>query len=136
MKRILFFLLVLATYTGCSKSKEEASQPINCVELKQAMINDDVASVKELINEIAAAIKAPIGLNEFDSYKFLIDELARRIKTNCTIAIELVCYACIDTLPAQTEVRLKFLTSVTSIEKTLDLIVTDDGKVRCVNMHD
>jgi len=136
MKRILFFLLILTIYAGCSKSKGDANQSINCAELKQTMINDDVASVKELINEIAATINAPIGLNEFDTYKFLIDELVKRIKTNCAITVEVFCYGCIDTLPPQTEIRLKFITGLTSIEKTLDLIVTDDNKVRCLNMHD
>lgn len=136
MKRILFFLLTLSIYTGCSKDKEETSQSVDCVKLKQAITNDEVALVKELINETASAIQDPVGLNESDAYKFLIDELVKRLKTNCGINVDVLCYACIYTLPAQTEIRVRFSTGLISIEKTLDLIVTDDSKVRCVNMHD
>ncbi|MFT3678288.1 MAG: hypothetical protein QM781_20510 [Chitinophagaceae bacterium] len=136
MKRILFFLLILTIYTGCSKDNEHTAQSIDCVALKQAVTNDEVAVVKELINEFAANIQAPASLNGFNEYKFLIDELAKRLKTSCGISVEVLCYACIDTLPAQTEVRLKFSAGLVSIEKTLDLIVTDDNQVRCVNMHD
>jgi len=136
MKRILFFLLILSIYTGCSKDKEEAPRSTDCVKLKEAMTNDEVAVVKELINEVASDIQAPVGLNEFAAYKFLIDELAKRLNAGCGINAEVLCYGCIDTLPAQTEVRIKFSSGLVGIEKTLDLIVTDDGKVRCVNMHD
>lgn len=136
MKRILFFLLVLSIYTGCSKDKDETVQSVDCVKLKQAMANDEVAVVKELINELATNIDAPAALNQYDADKFLIDELVKRLKTNCGINTEAICYGCINTFPAQSEIRLKFSAGVVSMEKTLDLIITDDGGVRCVNMHD
>lgn len=136
MKRILFFLLTLSVYSGCSKDNEHTAQSVDCVALKQAVTNDDVAVVKQLINEAGATIQAPIGLNAFNAYKFSIDELIKRIKANCDISIEVLCYGCIDTLPAQSEIRLTFSAGLIRIEKTLDLIVTDDGRVRCQNMHD
>ncbi len=136
MKRILFFLLTLSVYSGCSKDNEHTAQSVDCVALKQAVTNDDVAVVKQLINEAGATIQAPIGLNAFNAYKFSIDELIKRIKANCDISIEVLCYGCIYTLPAQSEIRLTFSAGLIRIEKTLDLIVTDDGRVRCQNMHD
>lgn len=127
---------MVSIYTGCSKDKEHTAQSVDCVALKQAITNDELAVVKQMINEAGANIQVPAGLNEFEAYKYSIDELIKRIKANCDISIEVFCYGCIDTLPAQSEIRLSFSAGLMSIEKTLDLTVTDDGQVRCQNMHD
>ncbi|MEJ2054330.1 MAG: hypothetical protein P8X42_10450 [Calditrichaceae bacterium] len=65
-----------------------------------------------------------------------ITTLIKRINSNCDdITSELFCYACIETLPPQSEIILTADSSGTSINRIIDILTPADDKLQCLRVH-
>lgn len=133
MKRILFSLLLVSLFASCSKDENQTD---NCSELRQAVAEENVTAVIAQVNKLALGIQLTASTSQMDAETKMINELVNRINKTCGIKATVLCYFCIDTLPSQTEIRITVLNGVINMQRTLDIIINNDGQVKCVNMHE
>jgi hypothetical protein len=125
--RLIFFVLLTALIYGCDK---DANYSEDCENFKSALVQEDVAKVKELVHQFIIQSAALTHTREN------LEKLASFISRNCDITATVFCYACIDTLPGQSEIILRFRSGVSQVVRVLDLWNRhDDNKMIVRNVH-
>ena len=124
MKKWTFLFLLFAL--SCSKPKQQAE----CVDLKEGIKGNDIARVSAYF---ADAID---GLPNKSHTMANLAILAQKISVNCSVTVEVVCYACIETLPEQSEIRITFSSSGSAITKLIDISQDSSMEMKFANMHD
>lgn len=116
----LLFLVVIAA--GCSK--KESTTP-DAARLLEALHAKDVQAVKSELQPLLSAY-TETNLNQFE----------RRLSSLYAVTTAPVCFDCIQTLPAQTEVRVSYTYASTQEVRFIDLSPDDSNHMRIVNVHE
>jgi hypothetical protein len=128
-----FFLVLLCItttlFTSCEKDEINNK---DCDRIKQAMKDQDVAAIKEIITTAINELPSREHTNEN------LQALVNLLRTNCSLTVDILCYGCIQTLPEQSEISLSFSSGNTTIRKVIDIsaISTTNSMMKFVNMHD
>jgi hypothetical protein len=134
-KRFLIIAVIAVLATGsCRRSGTDPQSSrlsgVNCERLKNAMINHDVDEARVAITEFIANLYSDLHTEAN------VNELVRLIENSCgTIDAALFCFACIDTLPPQTEIILRLKIGGQTIVKVIDLSYTPANRLKFVSMH-
>jgi hypothetical protein len=102
----------------------------NCSTLKEGMTGNDVARVKLSISRFIAALPSKKHTSEN------LTALTQKLEAGCSVTVEAICFSCIYTLPAQSEITVSFSSGGTTVRKVIDISETDEKEMRFVNMHD
>lgn len=132
MRKLLLLLPLAFLGLGCEKDNSE-----RCEGLRVAVQNDDIATVKDIVNRLTEDLNAqaptatdPSG--HYDNYLTLID----RLNGECDVNATEVCYACIQTLPETSEIKLVIPLGTHSQTRIIDIKPDQSGKLICSNMHE
>src|SRR5688500_16526645 len=124
LRPFLLLLLFACFVMGCKKSSDSP----RCEEFRVNMLNNDKEAVKTTITWY---------IDGLPSKKYTAQNLVNllnAIKRRCGIQGEVLCFDCIDTLPSQSEILLKF--GSPSIQKVIDITYTSANEMRFANMHE
>jgi len=94
------------------------------------MKSDDVEAAK------AAIMKYVNGLSSQKYTRENLEKLNAALSGQCVTTAELLCFSCIYTLPAQSEIKVSIFYQGTLLYKVFDISYTPDNKIKVVNMHD
>ncbi len=122
LKHILLATVLLFLFAGCKKDK---LSNLNCTKLKEGLLVNDKALVSSSLSNLLGSYS-----------KENIEALVTSVSNNCDVSAKLLCFNCIYTLPAQSEVQLTFNQSGNSIIKVIDLSYKQDNKMEIVEIHD
>jgi hypothetical protein len=122
--------IVLAGFlflSSCSKDNVSA----DCNGLRNSIIAGDV-------NNAMIALTGFIRNLPSDEHSEInLDRLVASLNSNCSVVAEKLCFGCIMTLPAQSEIRIQFFDNGSVVKKTFDLSNPPGGNSMIVlNMHD
>ncbi|MEO8711802.1 MAG: hypothetical protein ABI405_06735 [Parafilimonas sp.] len=109
MKYCLAFLIIFLLL-DCNKELSDTGTNLNCESLQQGLLNNDAAIVDSLLG----------NLLDMDYSEENLIKLADTISKSCDIQATLVCFDCIETLPAQSDITLTFLDNGDSTVRELD----------------
>ena len=128
MKKKILFLTILSTFlfTGQSCTKGELSNPVLGVDLCLKVTNDDFKGMKEVINRYLK--NGVFSVNQSPETQ-LYDLVEWLNKQNC-ISAELLCNSCIETYPAQSEIRIILHTGGERRIVTLDILMSKHIEAR------
>jgi hypothetical protein len=88
--------------------------------------------INYLLNDLEPESSTTDGLGHGDNLEILID----RMTTQCdSIEAEILCYACIKTLPAQSEIAVHIDSAGTYLSRTIDILTPDDGAMTYFANH-
>jgi hypothetical protein len=140
MKTILtaFLGLSLLLLAACDKKNNvDAAASFNCQNFKTGIISDSSAMVGVEVNKLCEDLM-PAAITPTDEYGQAqnINVLVQRLSQKCDITATLVCYACIKTLPAQSEIRISINQNGTVYNRTLDITVTQQNMLIYSGMHE
>ena len=138
-KHYLFLTATLLSimFLGCEKGIYNSSFNINCNALQNGIINSDSEAVISEINKLLYGLRPVVTSSDPFGHKQNINLLVERINNSClTIRAELVCYACIETNPPQSEIELRTNSSDTEFVKILDIWTSPDEILKCRTIHD
>ncbi len=125
--------MALTGAMSCSKADLNA----NCEKLKSGLL--DIESKKTIaiaeINAVAKDIHLSRGNYTYEQIKSAVDLLIARLQGQCGFENEFACYDCVHTLPPQSEADLSFYHNGEKITRVLDLVVSKDDRLECVNIH-
>lgn len=133
---ILFFA---ASILSCDKAVEDTGiewENIDCDNLKTGIVNTDSDIVKAEINKLVTDLEPvrtdsdPLGHK--DNLALLIEQL----NIQCDdITAELICYACIETFPLQSEILVTTDSLGTDINRIIDIFTPDDDALSMRIIH-
>ena len=128
MRRILFAFICFLLITGCEKNQEVT----NCKELQTAFFNNDQTKIQQAVTEAINRLRSKTHTQEN------LTALAARLTNECGITAKILCFSCIKTLPAQSELRLSVTDGTRIVNKTIDIsaISISNETMRFVAMHD
>jgi hypothetical protein len=126
--RLVSFILgiFLIATTSCSK---DDMQPANCDKLQQSILAGNPNEVETEINRICGSLTASP-----DSHESL-EALTSKISSQCKVTAVALCYNCIYTLPAQSEIKISVANAGIQKDKIIDITRSGD-KFIFAGMHD
>lgn len=138
MKTLLTTLgLGLLLLASCDKKNPGAAAAFNCQDFKTGIANDSSAMVGVEVNKLCEDLM-PVTPTTADEYGQAqnINVLVQRLSQKCDVTATLVCYSCIETLPAQSEIRISVNQNGTVYNRTLDISVTQQNMLVYIGMHE
>lgn len=137
MKTLLTILSIGLLFTACKKSNDGPAGHINCEALKVGLSNNDESTVAAEVNAAAADL-LPASPTPDDEYgqAHNIQILVQRLSDRCGLTATLLCYSCIETYPAQSEIRVTFTENGMIYDRILDISVDPQHMLIFRAMHD
>lgn len=133
MKNGLYLIAVLVSLSACSKSELSTNE---CDKLQDAVIGMNSSVLEKEINKLCHDLSPQsTTANDLIGHEDNINTLISRLETNCDIEAELVCYACIKTLPAQSEIKVTVNLLSGTYFKIIDISTPEDNKLSYENIH-
>ncbi len=127
MKHI--FTAVIFFGVGLCSCKKEKNN-IYCDKLKAAIKKEDIIAA---MNALTAYMnQLPAQSHTADNLK----KLTQLVSSRCDADAVVLCFACIDTLPEQSEIKISFGYNSNRFYKIFDISHTPDNKMKVRNMHD
>lgn len=133
---ILFFV---ASISSCDKAVNDSNndwEKIDCDNLKTGIINMDSDIVKSEINKLLTDLEPVKTDSDRIGHKQNLNLLIEQLNTQCdNITTELICYACIETNPPQSEILVATDSVGTVIHRVVDILTPDDDILYCLRIH-
>jgi hypothetical protein len=131
MRSNTLLLIVLAgLFTLCACRKDKDARP-TCEDLKVGIASDDREAVKKVINILIN--KLPPASQKHTSEN--LAKLTSAIGQQCQVTATVLCFACIDTLPQQSEIRISLTGPGFTVVKVIDISSDKDDNMIFANMH-
>jgi hypothetical protein len=140
MKALLTLLSICLVFTACHKSsdcKPDNGSGFDCLAFKTGIVINDDAAVSAEIEKLTADL-FPAATSSTDPYGQAqnINVLVQRLSAQCDVTATLICYACIKTYPAQSEIRVVFTMNGTAYSRVLDISFTPQNMLTYVHNHE
>jgi hypothetical protein len=132
----LFFIAVLGL-NYCVKS--EGSHPdaiVDCENLNNGIIFIQPEKVNTEINKLTFNLLAKPVENDLTGQKENLNTLIGRINKNCIgLKASLSCFACIETLPVQSEILIEADSMGIPVKRLLDISTPANDVLECISVH-
>lgn len=132
--RKYLILVVLVLVISCNNSSEPDA--LNCKSLAQGLVIQDTELVKAEISKLISDLEPKITNNDKFGHKENLSTLVNRINSQCSIInSEIICYACIETNPPQSEISVITDSSGISVRRVLDILTSSDQQLSIIRIH-
>jgi len=139
LRNYFFILFFTACISSCDKTVDGSDnnwKNLDCDNLKIGIINIDSDIVRSEINKLVTDLEPVKTDSDYIGHKQNLDLLIERLNTQCdNMTAELICYACIYTNPAQSEISVTTDSVGTVIDRVVDISTPDDDILYCVRIH-
>ena len=120
--RVLQVFTISLLISGCKKNSDKG---FDCDRFKQGVLADDKASVATALGGLLTSYS-----------RENINQLAEAASRQCNINATVLCFDCIYTNTAQTEIKITFTQDGTTVDKVLDISYSSGNKMTIVGVHD
>lgn len=134
MKRVFLFLFISAALISCKK--QQSDREMDCEQFKQGIIANSEDRVKAEIEKLSQDLLPIVTATDEWGHRDNFVKLAQRISQQCGIDAVADCYACIKTLPPQTEIVISFMNNGVQVKKTLDITTSSTSRLAFLKMHE
>ena len=138
MRTNVFLLLFAFSFLFLfSCEKEDKIMNPDCANFIEALIYLKSNSVKKVIDELTLDLNPDVKEDDNWGQRENIDLLIDRLNSQCeNISASLVCYACIYTLPPQSEIIISTDSSGVEIKRVIDILTPNDAILKYINVHE
>ena len=137
-KRFLLIITIMlcCSFSTCKKIFDTDFNQPNCENLQNGIIQSDSKTVCTEITKLLSDLHPDTSSGDKFGHRKNLNVLVERINTSCdNVSAELLCYACIKTLPPQSEVKLSTDSSGVEIGRILDISTPEDDVLSCIRLH-
>lgn len=121
MNRLIASMILVLVFTCCKKQNDNKS----CSGLEMALSKNDELIMKKQLSAISRSVGKIPDNADFNQINAKLQQFVNAINIQCNLSAELICTLCIETLPAQSEVKLTSLSN--NVYSVVDLH-TEPGK--------
>jgi hypothetical protein len=133
---ILIFICCILSCKKTIVSSNNDLKKIDCDKLKIGIMSTDSKIVKLEINKLVTDLKPIKTSNDNIGQKENVDIVINRLNTLCNeLNAELMCYACIETLPVQSEILLSMDSIGTTISRVIDIWTPENSILNFIRIH-
>lgn len=134
---ILIAIFLLGSHLStCKKILDSNYYQLNSENLQTGIVNYNSEIVCTEITKLLLDLKSKPSADDKFGHAENLNKLIDRINSNCrNVAAELLCYACIYTLPPQSELKLSTDSSGVEVARVLDISTPEDDILSCVRLH-
>lgn len=125
MRYFLIFSLAMGLH-ACNKSVG----PPACEDFTKAISNQEVGRTQDILQELMP------DLHTAKYSRQTLQALADNLTQTCGFTADLICFDCIETNPAQSEIRVSFELDHQRLTKTMDVSKAANGYTVLLNIHD
>ncbi len=134
MKKVILILGIIIAFNSCNSDDDQ--NIINCGLLKTGLINVNSELLNTEINKLTQDLQPISTANDVLGHSENLDELINRLNTNCNeITVSKICYACIDTLILQSEIKFILDSIGIQIERTVDILTSENDVLISIRIH-
>jgi len=135
MNNIFFIILFAILLMGCSKNDDDQSE-VNCDKLITALLNDNSEQLNFEINKLTQDLMANPTQNDETGQLNNLNTLIDRLNSSCGgLRAVMKCYACFDTFPLQSEVKIIINNFGIEFVRLVDISTPDDGILESLRSH-
>ena len=129
---LFIYIVTISLFLSCSKEKE----PICHDDICEYIYNENDSLIQEEIARLTLDLLPKSSNDDKWGQSENLDILIERLnKYNCIVATK-VCYACIYTLPPQSEVKLVVTYNKEIITRIMDLLTGEEEPMKYLRLHD
>jgi hypothetical protein len=130
---ILLVISFLVILSSCTKDKIES---VDCELLTEALVNYNDEILKAEVDKLTIDLKPHFANNDFYGHSENLNALIDRLNSGCAnIDASLLCYACIETLPPQSEISILVDSSGTAVCRIIDISTPEDEILKFSGIH-
>jgi hypothetical protein len=135
MKNKVLIIILTLLLIGCNNNNDELFE-IDCDEVKAALVNFNSEQLNFEINKLTQdLLPSPAPSDDIGHFKN-VNTLIDRINSNCPqIIATKECYACIETNPVQSEIKVTLDSLGNQIERIIDISTPYDGILISIRTH-
>ena len=138
----LISILFLLVFTTCKKDKEpEPSFTVDCEALRIGLWDMEEDIVNTEINSLTADLSPEPITGDDLGHAANLEKLVERLNECNRFDVSIICYACIETFPLQSEIRIwanyPGIDGALGIEfeRVIDILTPEDGILQAGGMH-
>lgn len=134
---IFMIFLFFSSLFWISCDKEDKIANPDCQTFAEALVFLKSDSIKEVIDILTVDLNPVIKEDDTWGQKENINLLIERLNAQCeNISVSLGCYACILTLPPQSEIIITADSAGVEIKRVIDILTPKDDIPKYVNVHE
>ena len=142
--RYLISIAIIFIFFRCEKSSTPLDQEpndsqkleLNCDNLQEGIIYLNTQIVTTEINKLTVDLEPKVNQNDEFGHRENLNILINRLNSNCdSINFELICYACIKTLPLQSEILVSIDSVGTIVKRVVDILTPNTNVLNCIRIH-
>lgn len=132
---LLISLIAVLSLLACHKAKDTVVNT-DCEALNTALIDRDLEVIKAQVNPLALDLPPQPASGDELGHAQNLETLVDRLNDQCDdYTASVLCYACIETLPLQSEILIELDSAGMPIERILDLTTPEDAPLAVINIH-
>ncbi|MDC8002089.1 hypothetical protein POV26_13665 [Aequorivita todarodis] len=138
MKKIIFTSIFIILLISCSKSDNDNDNQmlIDCANFRIALLNFDSEQLNIEVNKLTSDLAPSPDINDRIGHLKNLDILIERLNSECTdIIAAKECYACIETNPVQSEIKVKLDSFGIQIDRIIDINTSEADILKSVRVH-
>jgi hypothetical protein len=125
-------LLVLLAVLSCTKDAVHT----NCTDLLPGLISRNDASIKDQLDGLTEDLFPEPDAADALGHEKNLETLIERLNDECSsITASVGCYACIYTLPAQSEIMVSLDSAGITVVRVIDIVTPQDGALQFRSIH-
>jgi hypothetical protein len=133
---LIITIILFSFFPTCKKVFETDFNQPNCDNLTDGLINLDSKMLCSEISKLMSDLHPSTSSDDKFGHRENLNLLIERINNSCeNVSAELLCYACIETLPPQSEIKLSTDSSGVEIGRILDILTPEDNVLSCIRLH-
>ena len=137
MRTNIFLLLIVFLLFLISCEKEDKIVNPDCANFTEALIYLNSDSVKKVIDKLTIDLNPDVKEDDNWGQRENISLLIERLNSQCeNISANLSCYACIYTLPPQSEIIISIDSARVQIKRVVDILTPKDNILKYMNVHE
>lgn len=132
MKKLFAFILLIG-FISCEKQEIES---IDCDVFITGLSTMNESIIKSEIEKLTVDLKPHPSDEDILGHSGNLQTLIDRLNDGCdTYTASLICYACIETYPAQSEILIEFYMNSRKYDVTIDIHTPENDILRFAGIH-
>ena len=139
MKTTVLYLvmIILITTISCDSAKDnDLIQKVDCEKLVDGLLAYDNDKLATEFKKITGNLEPEHSANDQIGHQQNLQKIVGELNKCNLVSSELLCYACIETYPPQSELLVSIDSSGQTVKRIVDILTPDDSSLSFVRVHE